>query len=161
MIQRSFEKALNKGEYGEQIVREYLESKGYVVYFPFTKDRAHAFDMLATLGKEKVIGLDVKSKARMNKWRKTGINQKSYNEYISFSNKANIPFYLVFVDEHPAEMSVYAGEIKAIGEPELLETCNSTRLCLWSLDRFIRLFALTNDMREKLIENSQRSYEYA
>jgi hypothetical protein len=160
MTQRSFEKSLRKGEYGETIVREFLEGKGFVVYFPFTKDRAHAFDMLATLGKEKVIGLDVKSKARLNKWRKTGINKKSYDEYINFSQKANIPFWLVFVDEHPEEMSVYAGEIKSIGKPELLQTATGTIICLWSLDCFENWFDISFEMANKLKAHSQRNYEY-
>jgi hypothetical protein len=158
--QKGFERAVAKGEYGERIVREYLESKGYVVYFPFTKDRAHAFDMLATLDKKRVIGLDVKAKARMNKWRKTGINESSYNEYLAFSKSANIPFYLVFVDEHPKEMSVYGGEISAIGKPEIIEMVSRVRVCFWYLDKFKKLFDITPEMQAGLIAYSQRRHDY-
>ena len=86
-IHKSFEVALKKGEIGEQIIREYLEKKGWIVYFPFTKDKAHAFDILATKNKEKVFALDVKTKARLNNWPAQGINIKSYKEYLSFRRK--------------------------------------------------------------------------
>ena len=61
---KNFQTALIKGEIGEQIVTQYLEKKGWIVYFQFTKNKAHAFDMLCTYNKEKVIALDVKTKAR-------------------------------------------------------------------------------------------------
>jgi len=87
--QISFDKAVLKGKIGEDIIRKYLEEKGWVVYFPFTKNKAHYFDMLATKDKEKVIAIDVKTKARFNKWNAQGINIKSYNEYLNFINKTN------------------------------------------------------------------------
>ena len=87
---KNFEIALKKGELGENIIREYLEKKGWIVYFPFTKNKAHAFDMLCTYNKEKVIALDVKTKARMNKYAAQGIDIRSYNEYLKFKAVNNI-----------------------------------------------------------------------
>ena len=84
MTQKNFEIRLKKGEIGEGIVRSLLESKGWIVYCPFTKG-AHAFDMIATLNKERAIALDVKAKARMNKYPATGINLDHYEQYKRFS----------------------------------------------------------------------------
>jgi len=64
--QRSFKPALKKGEIGEMIIQDFLEKRGWIVYRPFTKDKAHYFDALATKNKEKVIAIDVKTKARLN-----------------------------------------------------------------------------------------------
>ena len=86
MIQKNFqhrhdfEKALVKGKIGEDIVRRYLEEKGYVVYKPVTEG-AHAFDILAVKDKKTVIIADVKTKARRNYFPDTGINYKHYVEY--------------------------------------------------------------------------------
>ena len=98
---KSFEIALKKGDIGEKIIQEYLENKGWIVYRPFTKNKSHYFDMLCTFEKEKVLAIDVKTKARFNKWEAQGINVKSYNEYINFiktiefvSFKLGLIFYL-------------------------------------------------------------------
>ena len=58
---------VKKGNIGEKIIQQYLEGKGWKVYKPFTKG-AHWFDMLACKNKAKVIAIDVKTKARFNKW---------------------------------------------------------------------------------------------
>ena len=100
MTQKSFEVALKKGELGERIIQKYFEARGWIVYRPFTKNKAHYFDALATKDKEKVIAIDVKTKARLNNWKAQGINIKSYNEYKRFIDKVNVPFYLIFIDDN-------------------------------------------------------------
>lgn len=161
MTRQSFDIALEKGEYAEKIIREYLEKFGYVVYFPFTKNRAHAFDMLATLGKEKVIALDVKAKARMNKLPMTGINERTWNEYKNFSDKCNVPFKLIFVDEHPSEKRVYGNDLSELGEPDkVLNKGSKNAIYLWNLTKMKDMFSLTDEQFTELTTLSQRSYEY-
>ena len=65
--------------------------------------------MLCTYNKEKVIALDVKTKARMNKYAAQGIDIRSYNEYLKFKKTMNIDFFLVFVDDKNGD--VYSFEI--------------------------------------------------
>lgn len=161
MTRPSFEVALEKGEYAESIIREYLESFGYVVYFPFTKDRAHAFDMLATLGKEKVLALDVKAKARLNRHPMTGINERTWNEYRNFSLKCGVPFKLVFVDEHPSERRVYGQDLAALGAPDkILNEGRPKAIYLWNLSRMVDMFMLTDEHVQELTRLSQRNYSY-
>ena len=92
-----------KGKLGEQLVREMIIKNGWVVYTP-SEGQAHAFDILATKNKTRIIAIDVKTKARLNKWEAQGINRRTYIEYCYFSEKHNIPFYLVFVDDKNGEI---------------------------------------------------------
>lgn len=154
MTQKSFETCLQKGEIGESIIREYLENKGWIVYFPFTKNKAHAFDMLATYNKEKVFALDVKTKARFNNWEAQGINIKHYNEYINFKKQMSIPFYIVFVDDkngdvHSMELNEETPSFKV-----------NENIVAWHLKNMKFLFNIGQEKINKLSEYDQRSYEY-
>ena len=154
MRRTSFEVSKTKGEIGEKIIQEYLEGRGYVVYFPHTKDRAHYFDMLATLNKDKVIAVDVKTKARFNKWPAQGINLKSYNEYMEFVKKTNVPFLLIFVDDK-------SGEVHAAKITELKEAFYPIKnIIAWPLKQMQHLFTLTAEQVKELSQYDQRSYEY-
>lgn len=103
-----------KGKLGEQLVREMIIKNGWVVYTP-SEGQAHAFDILATKNKTRIIAIDVKTKARLNKWEAQGINRRTYIEYCYFSEKHNIPFYLVFVDDKNGE--IHAVNIAKLHNP--------------------------------------------
>jgi len=152
--QTSFKKALKKGELGELLVREYFESKGWIVYCPFTKNKAHYFDMLCTKNKKSVIALDVKTKARLNKWEAQGINIKSYGEYMGFVERIKIPFYLVFVDDKLGD--VYAQNI--------LKLTNRFKpnkdIIAWYLKDMEFLFNIGEENIEKISKLDQRSYKF-
>lgn len=154
MIQRSFETALQKGEIGEAIIREYLEGKGWIVYFPFTKNKAHAFDMLATYNKEKVFALDVKTKARLNKWSAQGIDIRHYNEYMKFKKQMAIPFYIVFIDDKNGD--VHCMELKE--ETRSLKV--NEYIKAWYLEDMMYLFNIGDEKVKELSQFDQRSYEY-
>lgn len=154
MTRKDFNTSLKKGDIGEQIFRKYLEDRGWIVYCPFTKDKAHYFDQLATKNKEKVIALDIKTKARLNKWAKTGINIKSYNEYMKFVKTVNVPFYLVFIDDKNGD--VYTQELKKLKNGELL----TSDIIVWELKDMNYLFNIGKDNIELLSRYDQREYEY-
>lgn len=150
----NFETALKKGEIGEMIVQDFLEKRGWIVYRPFTKDKAHYFDALATKDKEQVIAIDVKTKARLNKWRAQGIDIRTYNEYKRFIDKVNVPFYLFFVDDKNGD--VHAAELS-----KLKNAFNPVSYIIaWYLDEMFYLFNIGEDNIKKLSELDQRSYKY-
>lgn len=151
---KSFDIALQKGELGESIIREYLENKGWIVYFPFTKNKAHAFDMLATFKKEKVFALDIKTKARFNNWNAQGINIKHYNEYMNFKSKMAIPFYLVFIDDKNGE--VHSMELKE----ETPSFKVNDNIIAWNLKHMQFLFNIGKEKIQLLSRYDQRNYEY-
>lgn len=153
--QASFNIAKRKGELGETIFREYLEKRGWIVYFPFTKDRPHYFDMLATKNKDKVIACDVKTKARLNFKPATGINIKAYKEYKNFMERAKIPFYLIFVDDKTGD--VYLLDIAKTGEGEILK---NGHIMIWEIKKMQYLFNIGNHNIKQLSQYDQRNYHF-
>ncbi len=107
-----------KGLLGENFVRKMLNQKGWITYSPDC-DGAHYFDILATKNKQSVIAVDVKTKARFNKWAAQGIDIRHYNEYMRFTQQTGIPFYLVFVDDKNGD--VHAGELAKL--KALIQSC--------------------------------------
>jgi Holliday junction resolvase-like predicted endonuclease len=149
-----FQKALKKGDIGEDIVTEFLEKKGWIIYRPFTKDKAHYFDMLCTLNKEKVIVIDVKTKARLNKWAAQGINIKSYNEYLNFIEMTKVNFYLIFVDDKNGQ--VYLADLITLKNP----IYPNSKIIAWKLDDMKYLFTISDKDIERLSKYDQRNYEF-
>jgi Holliday junction resolvase-like predicted endonuclease len=151
---RSFEIALKKGELGEKIVKEYLESLGWIVYMPFTKNKAHAFDILATREKKEVIALDVKTKAKFNNWDAQGINRKSYEEYRNFKRMMEIQFFLYFVCDKSGD--VYCFEIGK----EMKSFSPTPYIIAWYLSDMDFLFNIGEENIKLLSQFDQRSYEF-
>ncbi len=165
MTQRSFEVALKKGEVGEQVVRDHLERRGWVVYKPFTPG-AHCFDILCIKDKKQAIAMDVKAKSRMNKYPATGINQSHFEEYKFFSEKHLMPFWIVFVDE--MQRTVYGNCISELEKPRtvagveypfVLKTSGKP-VRLWPLEAMKPIASLDKTTALALSAFNQRNYEY-
>ena len=161
---RSFEVALRKGAIGEEIVRPYLEAKGYVVCRPVTEG-VHAFDGLAIRNKKHCIAYDVKAKARMNKWPATGVNVSHFVTYWEFSQNHNMPFWLFFVDEMLGQ--IYGNEISKLEEhrhvdgvdyPFVLNT-RSDPIRIWPLEAMVKISALSDEQKAALAACNQRTHE--
>lgn len=148
----SFEIKLQKGDLGEKIITEYLEKKGWIVYRPFTKDKAHYFDMLCTLNKEKVIAIDVKTKARLNKWNAQGINIKTYNEYVNFVKTTSVNFYLIFVDDKTGE--VHLADLIKLKDP----IYPNEKIIAWPVKNMKYLFTISENQIKELTKLDQRNY---
>jgi hypothetical protein len=164
MTRPSFEIALQKGEVGEQIVREHLEKKGWVVYQPKTTG-AHCFDILALLNKKNAIALDVKAKSRMNKYPATGIDQRHFEEYKNFSDKHLMPFWVVFVDE--MQKTVYGNTIDELEKPRTVEGVTypfvmqvAKPVRLWPLEAMKHIANLEATTAQKLAAFNQRNHGY-
>lgn len=158
----NFDTAKAKGEFGERIVRRWLEQRGFVVYKPETEG-AHAFDALAIKNKQRCIALDVKAKARRNLYKDTGISERHYQTYAQFSQRHKMPFWVVFVDE--MQGTIYGNTLGALNEPKNVDGVDypmrlgETRF--WPLENMIQIHELTYEEQEKLARLSQRNYAYA
>ena len=152
--QKSFEIALKKGELGEKIVVQLLEKKGWIVYTPFTKNKAHYFDILATLNKEKAIAIDVKTKARLNKWKAQGIDLRHYKQYMKFMENHNVPFYLVFVDDKLGD--VHLADIKNLCNPIF----PNKKIIAWHLSDMKYIMNIGEDKIKELSKYDQRNYKF-
>ena len=148
---------VKKGDIGEDIIKNYLELKGWVVYKPST-NKSHWFDNVATKDKNKIIAYDVKTKARLNKIEATGIDKPDYLDYKTFNNNINIPFYLFFVDEK--EGKVYYQLLKKLPEPFELKNKTKVKIVCWYLKDLQYIFSLTEDQKNNLSKFDNRNYNY-
>ena len=159
----SFNIASQKGELGEEIVTPYLESKGFIVYRPFTKG-SHAFDGMAIKDKKESIAYDVKAKPRLKYIPGTGVDEKHFKTYSDFSKRHNMPFWIFFVDEHMG--SVYGNEIKELEKPvqeggrTFPYLINKETIRVWHLSSMITIGNITSEEQRSLVELSQRNYKY-
>lgn len=162
---RNFDLALEKGEYGEQIVRRILEQKGFVVYKPHTEG-AHAFDVLAIKDKSRCIAMDVKAKSRRNKYADTGINVRHFLTYKSFSETHRMPFWLVFVDEMIGK--IYGNTLDQLAKPMQRDGISYPytfdngygATIYWHLESMIEMYSLSETDKSNLVKLSQRNHEY-
>ena len=168
MIQKNSEwehkTSVKKGNIGERIVRQYLESKGLVVYQPVT-ERAHAFDMLAIKDKKQVVIAEIKSKALMNKWKATGFEQRHYQEYINIQKRHGIPVFVFFVDEHMGK--IYGNTLDELDKEMIREGAKFPLLIsngttrIYHFDSMKIVHDLTAAECEELKQYTRRSYKYA
>lgn len=169
-IQRNseFEKltTTQKGNIGESVVREFLESKNFVCYVPIT-EKAHAFDFLAIRDKTQAIAAEVKTKARMSCYPATGFDERNYKYYKEFSLKHKIPIFIFFVDEHTGK--VYGNWLAVLEKPCIVEdkqypmiiqTRNGRNIRIYPLCKMCAIADLNNETIERLKQLSTRNYEY-
>ena len=158
---------VKKGALGEMIVRQALESKGYIVYEPKTKG-AHPFDLLAVKDKRVFVIAEVKTKARLNNWEATGINVSHYNDYIHVMEAHNIDVVLCFVDEHPSEKRVYGQRLSelikehkenGIDYPNF-DILKKRNIVMIPLSKMITISNLDDHTVTNLMELSTRSHDY-
>ena len=164
MTFRSFDQAKDKGAIGEIIVRQYLEKAGWVVYQPMTEG-AHCFDMMCIKDKRTSVAFDIKAKARLNAWPATGVNQRHFEEYQAFSEKHNMPFWIVFVDEGCGEVygnTIQQLEIKRVVKNNIYPRVMDWRpkIRLWPLEAMRPIAKLTSEQISALSKLNQRSYEF-
>ena len=153
-------KEVKKGNIGEQIVNNYLEKEGFVIYKPIT-DSAHSFDRLAIKDKKQLIIAEIKTKARRNKFKDTGFNLSHFNEYKKISEKHNLPVYIFFVDEMLGE--VYGNWLSILEEPYekiLKYPYIHNDIIYFHLNKMKQICNLTETEIIELKKYSQRSYKY-
>lgn len=142
-----------KGKIGEAIIRKHLNDKGWTTYSP-DGSGPHYFDMVAMKNKEKVIALDVKTKARLNFWNAQGINLSHYEQYMKFVNDTNVPFYLVFVDDKNGD--IHVGELAKLKNP--IYPCKG--VIAWSLEQMNCIGKITDQEIETLSKYDARNHPY-
>lgn len=151
-----------KGTFAEEIVDNYLESRGYIVYSPKTEG-AHAFDKLAIKGKEQVVIAECKAKARRNFYPDTGIDVRHYNEYKLIQNKHSIPVFIFFIDEMMAE--VYGNSLNQLTKPKEIKglkyPLERNGIIYFPLENMRHVCKLTEEQVRFLKGSSTRRYNYA
>lgn len=150
-----------KGNFGENIIRKYLEDKGFVIYEPIT-DKSHAFDKLAIKDKEQMILIEVKTKARRNKYPDTGININHYENYKKISKKHNLPIFLFFVDEMLGK--IYGNTLQKLEEEIIIKSVKYplfwNNIIYFPVAKMKDIYKLNSEEIAFLKKNSTRNYDY-
>lgn len=157
-----------KGKIGEEIVRQYLESKGWIIYEPKTEDKPHAFDKLAIKDKKHIVIAEVKTKAARNYYPDTGIDIRHYEEYKLISEKHKMPVFLFFVDENKGE--VYGNKLSELEKEHLVQGNNyplkQNGIIYFPVikgdgsENMISIAKLSEEDVEQLKKLNTRNYEY-
>ena len=165
----SDKQTVKKGDIGEQIVTDYLEKKGMIVYEPVTH-KAHGFDKLVTKGKDKLIIVEVKTKARRNNFPDTGIDYRHYLGYKTVSKRHNIPVWIFFVDEMLGE--IYGNNIEILETPNsylyqgkslsypLVKSYDNSKIIYFYQPSMIKIHSLTPEQIIDIKKYSSRNYNY-
>lgn len=153
---------VQKGDYGEDIVQRYLESRGFIVYKPDTNGK-HGFDRLAVRDKKEMVIAEIKSKARMKKYRATGIDIRHYEEYKFIQSKHKIPVFLFFVDEWIGKIYgnwLYELEKESIDDTNYPNTDIKPGIIFFSYVKMKQIHDLTSEQIAFLKNHSSRNYDY-
>lgn len=103
-----------KGQYFEQVVREWLFKQGHFPTAP-AHDGAHPIDIFCVRKDGKVYAIDAKAKAVRRMWRDTGIDYRHYNKYHDIERQAGIDVWVFFGDH--VEAWVYGATLAELRKP--------------------------------------------
>jgi hypothetical protein len=152
---------VKKGDYGEKLVDEFLESKGFICYFPKTKG-PHWFDRLAIKDKETVVVAESKTKARLNKYPATGFDHKHYLEYKRVYEKHRIKVFVFFIDEMLGE--IYGNFIQELEKPAEINGVKYplmlNKIIVFPLKNMRKIAEISDEDCEYLKKHSTRRYDY-
>jgi len=152
-----------KGDYGEQLVDEYLINCGYIIYKPISNN-AHSFDRIISYKKERLTIVEIKSKSKRKYFPDTGIDYKFYIEYINKSKELNIPVFLIFVDEESKK--VYGNLLSVLCESQKFIIRNKTinypliekDIIYFHMDNMKQLFEITEEQSKQLKQYTTKKY---
>jgi len=153
---------VKKGDFGEQIIKEHLISKGLIPYIP-DFNGVHPFDFLcASPDKKNMVIVDAKAYARMNRrefgeyW--TGINTRHYEEYFHLQQKYKVPVHLYFIDE--LEKRIYGNSLSELElSARIIHTKRGTKT-IFRVSDMIHVASLSEEQVLELKRLSSRNYAY-
>lgn len=149
---------VKKGDFAEEIIRGFLEEKGFVIYEPITNG-AHCFDKLAVKNKEQFIIAECKAKSKRKYYDDTGINIKHYSEYKKVTEKHQIPVFIFFIDEHLAE--IYGNFISVLEKEYKNYPLRQNGIIYFPMCKMRRNIAKLTDEQVLFLKNhSTRNYDY-
>ena len=148
---------VKKGDIGEEIVKNILEKKGYIVYKPITNG-AHKIDYFAHSGREKrIMCCEVKTKRRMAMYARTGFNISSYEQYLEIYKKHNIDTFIFFVDDF--EKCIYGQWLSVLGEGIIIN--GYSKVIVWELSTMKKIIDLTNEQVFDITKFTKEVYDYS
>jgi len=133
------------GGLGAGILDAHIRATGWIPYGP-QADGAHPFDrLIASPDKRHICIVEVKTKARREAYRDTGINRRHYEDYRHITATYRLPLFLAFVD--PKEGRIYGNYWTELLTPRIRGACrypwHSNGIVYFPLDAMPTLRLLT------------------
>lgn len=102
------------GDYGEALIKKYLEDLKFICYKPVT-DGSHLFDFLIYREDKSPIAVEVKTKPSRNKYPDTGFDYRHYLRYKRYTEETNTRMIIYFVDSIKGE--IYGNYLDELDKP--------------------------------------------
>ena len=162
-------KTFKKGTLGESIVIETLKKlfPEYDILTQNIKNKAHWVDLiLMNKINNDIKYIEVKTKARLNKYPMTGIDYKHYQEYIRL-NKKGIDVIIFFVDDKLGDIHYLpvskAIELENQNKIKILDfkqrNINKKTIC-WFLEDMKFITKISKDQIDKLTKLDERNHNF-
>jgi len=162
-------KTFKKGTLGESIVIETLKKlfPEYDILTQNIKDKAHWVDLiLMNKINNDIKYIEVKTKARLNKYPMTGIDYKHYQEYIRLNEKG-IDVIIFFVDDKLGDIHYLpvskAIELENQNKIKILDfkqrNINKKTIC-WFLEDMKFITNISKDQIDKLTKLDERNHNF-
>tara|TARA_Y100001937_G_scaffold8494_1_gene10508 strand:- start:143 stop:658 length:516 start_codon:yes stop_codon:yes gene_type:complete len=162
-------KTFKKGTLGESIVIETLKKlfPEYDILTQNIKDKSHWVDLiLMNKINNDIKYIEVKTKARLNKYPMTGIDYKHYQEYIKL-NKKGIDVIIFFVDDKLGDIHYLpvskAIELENQNKIKILDfkqrNINKKTIC-WFLEDMKFITKISKDQIDKLTKLDERNHNF-
>ena len=155
---------VKKGNIGENIVDQYFDGQGYIIYEP-KQDAAHLIDRLYVKDKKKLIFADTKTKAKRNMYPDTRFDYRHYKDYHMLQNMG-LEVWIFFVDE--VEASVYGNTLEKLSEPCIVQHKGQTlkyplrggEIIYFYRKNMIDISLLSQEEVAEIKSHNTRNYEY-
>ena len=143
---------VKKGDIGEDIIIDYLNKKGFAVYAP-SYSKPHWIDIFATRNKNELYAIDVKTKARFNKWNAQGFDYNDYESYKRLQNLYKLKVFIFFIDDKN-------GNIHCADLNKLSEGFRIKNIIAWNLSEMKLIHTLSQKQIQQLTKYDNRTHDY-
>lgn len=143
-----------KGNIGEEIIRNMLRKKGYVIYEP-VDNAPHLIDIFCHHSQKDLICIEVKTKRRRANWEDTGFETRHYKEYIRLLENHRLDTFIAFVDDF--EECIYGQKLS-----HLMQFANEYKgQVYFSLQEMKFIHRLTDRQLNDLKKLTTERYDYS
>ena len=147
-------KEVKKGDLGEDLVKDFLHKKGFILYKPITNG-SHKVDYFCHSGKDKkVICAEAKTKRRMALRPATGFNVNCYEHYFELNKKYNIKTFVFFIDDF--ERCIYGQWLHLLGKGITIKN-----VIVWPMDKMKLIRNLSNSEVNSINQFTSVNYDYS
>ena len=152
------------GDIGEDMIKDYLEKKGYIIYKPIS-NCSHPIDIISFNNTDSMSFNEVKVKPRRWRYNDTGVDLRSWRRYVKLINEYKTNLNIYFIDEY--ENCIYSIFLNDIYKNGQYKVSTTDQIVYFDLEQtqFIRFLThdeieLFKDKRDELNQHIPAMNEY-